>query len=161
MGLQKVNAEMMNVAEVGSVLQVKHEVLSGTFTSPDQNWRDAQTMTFTPRNANSKILVMVNYAIGGRGAITLVRNGSPISSSPNGGEGYMFWQNLYQEAADYNSERQTMSMVIEDQPNTASLITYKTQVLGYTEGGLQINPPPYRQGPSPIFSGMTIFEIKS
>ena len=161
MGLQKVNSEMMNVAEVGSVLQVKHEVLIGEVISPDQNWIDAQTMTFTPRNANSKILVMVNYAIAGKGAITLVRNGTPICSSPNGGEGYMFWQNLYQTASYDNSERQTMSMVIEDQPNTASLITYKTQVIGYTEGGLQINPPPYRQGPAPVWSGMTIFEIKS
>ena len=161
MGLQKVNAEMMNVAEVGSVLQVKHEALTEEIISPDQNWRDAQTMSFTPRNVNSKILIMVNYAIAGKGAITLIRDGSVISSAPNGGDGYMFWQNVNQVAANDNSERQTMSMVIEDQPNTASLITYKTQILGYTEGGLQINPPPYRQGPAPVFSGMTIFEIKS
>ena len=161
MGLQKVNAEMMNVAEVGSVLQVKHEVLSGSVVSPDQNWRDAQTMTFTPRNANSKILVMINYAIGGRGAITLVRDGSPISSSPNGSDGYMFWQNVEQYGSDESSERQTMSMVIEDLPNTTSTVTYKTQFLGYDRGGICINPWPYRQGPSPIFSGMTIFEIKS
>ena len=161
MGLQKVNAEMMNVAEVGSVLQVKHEVLSENVISSDQNWRDAQTMTFTPRNTNSKILVMVNYAIAGKGAITLVRNGSTISSSPNGAEGYMFWQSVSQANSDSNSERQTMSMVIEDQPNTTNVVTYKTQLLGYDEQGICINPLPYRQGPSPIFSGMTIFEIKS
>ena len=161
MGLQKVNAEMMNVAEVGSVLQVKHEVLIGEVISPDQNWIDAQTMTFTPRNANSKILVMVNYAIAGRGAIHLRRNDIAISSAPNGSEGYMFWQNVGQNAADNSSERQTMSMVIEDQPNTTNVVTYKTQLLGYDTGGICINPLPYRQGPSPIFSGMTIFEIKS
>lgn len=161
MGLQKVNAEMMNVAEVGSVLQVKHEVLSGNVTSPDQNWIDAQTMTFTPRNANSKILVMINYAIAGKGAITLVRDGSTISSSPNGAEGYMFWQIVDQANSDSNSERQTMSMVIEDLPNTTNVVTYKTQLLGYDQGGICINPLPYRQGPVPVFSGMTIFEIKS
>ena len=160
MGLQKVNAEMMNVAEVGSVLQVKHEVLSGSFTSPDQNWRDAQTMTFTPRNANSKILVMINYAIGGKGAIHLRRNDNAISSAPNGSEGYMFWQGPDQSNSDANSERQTMSIVIEDQPNTTSVVTYKTQLLGYDQQGICINPSPYRQG-NGIFSGMTIFEIKS
>ena len=161
MGLQKVNAEMMNVAEVGSVLQVKHEVLSANVVSSDQNWRDAQTMTFTPRNANSKILVMINYAISGMGAITLVRDGTILSSSPNGADGYMFWQPLSQSAADSSSERQTMSMVIEDLPNTTNIVTYKTQILGYDQGGICVNPWPYRQGPSPIFSGMTIFENKS
>ena len=161
MGLQKVNAEMMNVAEVGSVLQVKHEVLSGNVVSPDQNWRDAQTMTFTPRNANSKILVMINYAIAGKGAIHLRRNDIAISSAPNGADGYMFWQGVDQVNSDANSERQTMSMVIEDLPNTTNVVTYKTQLLGYDHNGICINPVPYRQGPAPVFSGMTIFEIKS
>ena len=160
MGLQKVNAEMMNVAEVGSVLQVKHEVLSGNVVSPDQNWRDAQTMTFTPRNANSKILVMINYAIAGKGAIHLRRNDIAISSAPNGSEGYMFWQGVDQVNSDANSERQTMSMVIEDLPNTTNVVTYKTQLLGYDHNGICINPSPTRQG-NGIFSGMTIFEIKN
>ena len=161
MGLQKVNAEMMNVTEVGSVLQVKHDALTGGFVSSDQNWRDAQSMTFTPRNANSKILIMVNYAISGKGAICLLRDGSAISSAPNGADGYMFWQNVDQSGADSNSERQTMSLVIEDQPNTTSTVTYKTQILGYDHGGIFINPGPYRQGPAPVWSGMTIFEIKN
>ena len=104
---------------------------------------------------------MINYAIGGKGAIHLRRNDIAISSAPNGSEGYMFWQNVDQSGPDSNSERQTMSMVIEDQPNTTSVVTYKTQILGYDHGGICINPLPARQGPAPVFSGMTIFEIKS
>ena len=84
-----------------------------------------------------------------------------ISSAPNGSEGYMFWQGVGQGNSDSNSERQTMSMVIEDLPNTTNVVTYKTQLLGFDEQGICINPLPARQGPAPVFSGMTIFEIKS
>ena len=104
---------------------------------------------------------MINYAIAGKGAIHLRRNDIAISSAPNGAEGYMIWQNVDQANSDSNSERQTMSMVIEDLPNTTSVVTYKTQILGYDHGGICINPLPARQGPAPVFSGMTIFEIKS
>lgn len=142
----------------GAVLQVKHNPFPTNVVSPSQSWVDAQTVTFTPKSATSKILVMVNYGIGGKGAICLLRNGTPISSQTSGGDSYMFWQTVDQTNSDSNSERQTMSLVIEDQPNTTSAVTYKTQLMGYDQNGICINPAPYRGG-NGVFSGMTIWEI--
>ena len=142
----------------GAVLQVQHNPFPTNVVSPSQSWVDAQTVTFTPKSATSKILVMVNYGIAGKGSICLLRNGTPISSQTSGGRSYMFWQHVEQTDSDNWSERQTMSIVIEDQPNTTSAVTYKTQLMGLNQNGICVNPVPYREG-NGVFSGMTIWEI--
>lgn len=142
----------------GCIIQTQHNPYQNYPVSADQNWVDAQVVNFTPKSAKSKILIMINYGIGGKGSVCLLRNGSAISAAPNGGESYMFWQHVNQTSADANSERQSMSMMIEDEPNTTDTITYKTQIIGYSENGIMINPTPFRQG-NGVFSGMTIFEI--
>ena len=142
----------------GCIIQVQHNPYPNAPTSNSQDWQWAQIVEFTPKSAKSKILIMVNYGIGGKGAICLLRDGNPISSSPNGADAYMFWQHVSQAGSDNISERQTMSLVVADEPNTTETITYATQIMGYEQNGIGINPTPFRQG-NGVFSAMTIFEI--
>ncbi len=155
-----------NVVNMGGIIrQVKNYKQLGTVTTeyPSTGWADVQTINFTPKSATSKILVSIVYGMAGKGALCLVRDGVAVSAkTTDTGKTFMNWQTTEQVNSDYNSERFTMSMTVEDTPNTTDTVTYKTQIHAYdsygNQGGICVNPIPYNQG-NGVYSSVTIWEI--
>ena len=143
----------------GCVLQVKHEYYSNSASTSSSSWSDAQTVSFTPKSANSKILIQINYFVEGQGAVALFRDGTAIS--PDGtNHNYMFWQsNATIGGWDSGTERQTMSLMAADSPNTTDPVEYKTKISCYNVV-FGVNGTPVQFGNAAgKFSSMTIWEI--
>ena len=114
----------------GHVIQVVQTFKSDNYSTTSTSYVDVPGMSvsITPKNANSKILVIVNGTTGNGSVsygtkVNLLRNSTPIAQSTTGTENQtlqLFTQDSY--------ATNTVAIAYLDSPATTSSITYKIQI---------------------------------
>lgn len=133
-------AKDVGINDAGTILQVKSTLYTtreaAAYTAATATAVDALAVTITPRDANSKFLIMVRASgeINGNNehdtVYGVMRNGTPINESTYGstnGRGLAMIQIAY-HADDNDSTPSTTTYQTVDSPATTSQITYKASI---------------------------------
>jgi hypothetical protein len=152
-------------ASSGRVLQVVSTFKSDTFSTSSASMVDitGMSVSITPSNSTSKILVMINLTVGPAATnfapVNLVRNGTNIAQ-PTTSSTYQATLNNYNgEGSGYvgGSAQPQYALSYLDSPATTSAITYKLQM--YSTGGTAyVNTRPVAQNGT-CTSTLTVMEI--
>jgi hypothetical protein len=119
----------------GSVIQVVQAVITNTFSTTSQAWVDITglSVNITPTSSTSKILVLVDLALGptsGSGASArLLRNGSAIYVGDAAGSRLQALGEA-DGGAQYSTNK--VGGIYLDSPATTSAVTYKLQTMNTT-----------------------------
>jgi len=149
-----------------TIIQVKHQAFTaGLVTTSTLAWANIESLTITPFQRDSKILVIANYGASGTGAIRLVRNGVTLTGgNPLINQTYQHYENDSASQVDHNagSLRTQFTLMLLDSPNSIEPVTYTTQIVAYNKGtgsGYSVQAiPPYTASPN-TFSGFTLMEV--
>lgn len=145
-------------------LQVKFGVnQAGVSTTSTSTYSVVDTVTITPRFANSKILLLGNYGSMGNGAMAIKRDTTFITYAPTGGNAYQQWNGDQGNNFDSGTMRTQFTLMYYDTPNTTSAVTYTTNIIAYNHFAVNQGGPYGGSGGAAgntTFSGFLVMEIQ-
>lgn len=153
-------ASDLGLDRTGEIIQVVRTSLSTSGnTSSTSAYVAFGDAYITPKFANSSILILGTFHIGGTGNWVIYRDGSTQLYTPS--NTYMKWDqtsNTNQTNWAFNSTRDAVSVNLLDSPNTTNQVMYSLKMIAYdgaTNASIGINELTSGQP----FSGITLMEI--
>ncbi len=135
-------AQMNNLRGAFRVLQVVQTVKTDTFTLSSTTFTDVTglSVTITPSSTTSKILVLVDMKMNGRGGLVsaqarLMRDSTAVYIGDTAGSRQRATSNAVGDAEN----AQSSNSVYLDSPATISAVTYKMQIRANTANNIYIN----------------------
>lgn len=139
----------------GTVLQIQYGYYTTqTSTTNTSTYTDLSSVSITPTSNSSKIHILVNYHMSGKGALKIRRNSTDLYTIS---DTYMQFDGSGQSAWNYGSPRQPFVISLVDNPATTSSTTYTVSMIAYNGGGNGFGTNELTAGQN--FNSMILMEI--